>query len=92
MAQALEAAVLTGEDGAEAWRDRMGALRETFLDAIEREGALRPGWTVDSAADWVWARVQPATWRHLVVDRGWDPGDLAARTVASVREEILANV
>ena len=94
VAQALEAAVIAGEDGADAWHDRMGALRETFRAAVERlaaEGALRDGWTVDAAADWAWARCQPATWRHLVVDRGWSADELIRRTTVSIVAEI-ANV
>ena len=65
----LEAAVITDDDAADAWRDRMGELREAFRFAIERVAARRraraDGWTVDAAADWVWARCQPsnrATW------------------------------
>jgi AcrR family transcriptional regulator len=89
VAAELEAAVITGEDGAEAWNDRMGELREAFRVAVERL-ELAPGWTVDTAADWAWARCQPSSWRHLVQERGWDPGEYARRTTASVLGEILA--
>jgi AcrR family transcriptional regulator len=89
VAAELEAAVITGEDGAEAWDDRMGELREAFRVAVERL-ELAPGWTVDTAADWAWARCQPSSWRHLVQERGWDPGEYARRTTASVLGEILA--
>jgi AcrR family transcriptional regulator len=89
VAAELEAAVITGEDGAEAWNDRMGELREAFRVAVERL-ELAPGWTVDTAADWAWARCQPSSWRHLVQERGWDPGEYARRTTASVLREILA--
>jgi AcrR family transcriptional regulator len=89
VAAELEAALITGEDGAEAWNDRMGELREAFRVAVERL-ELAPGWTVDAAADWAWARCQPSSWRHLVQERGWDPGEYARRTTASVLAEILA--
>jgi hypothetical protein len=89
VAAELEAAVITGEDGAEAWDDRMGELREAFRVAVERVD-LAPGWTVETAADWAWARCQPSSWRHLVQERGWDPGEYARRTTASVLGEILA--
>ena len=88
----LEAALITGEDGAGAWRDRMGELREAFriaVDRVARDGALAPGWTVDAAADWAWARCQPSTRRHLVAERGWDPDEYVARTVRSILDEIL---
>jgi AcrR family transcriptional regulator len=87
VASALEAAVITGDDGADAWRDRMGELREAFRVAVERL-ALADGWTVDAAADWIWASVQPSTWRHLVDERGWAPGDYVNRAVASILGEI----
>ena len=84
---ALEAAALTGDDGADAWHDRMGELREAFRYATERL-ELAPGWTADTAADWVWARVQPSNWRHLVDERGWPAGDYVDRAVASIRAEL----
>ncbi len=92
VAEALEAALITGEDGAGAWRDRMGELREAFgiaVDRVERDGALAPGWTVEAAADWAWARCQPSTRRHLVGERSWKPDDYVARTVRSILDEIL---
>jgi len=41
---ALEAAALTGDDGADAWHDRMGELHEAFRFATGRL-ELAPGWT-----------------------------------------------
>jgi AcrR family transcriptional regulator len=86
---ALEAAALTGDDGADAWHDRMGELREAFRFATGRL-ELTPGWTADTAADWAWARVQPSNWRHLVDERGWAAGDYVDRAVASIRAELTA--
>jgi AcrR family transcriptional regulator len=88
VAHELEAALITGEDGADAWHDRMGELREAFRLAMERV-ELAPGWTPDRAADWAWARCQPSNWRHLVQERGWDPAEYARRTTASVLGEVL---
>ena len=87
----LEAALLTSGEGAEAWRDRMFDLREAFRLAVERV-ELAPGWTVETAADWAWARCQPTNWRHLVGERGWDPADYARRTSDSILAELVANV
>ena len=39
-----------------AWHDRMDELREAFRFATGRL-TLAPGWTADTAADWVWARL-----------------------------------
>ena len=88
----LEAAAITGDEGADAWRDRMGELREAFRFAVARleaAGGLAPGWTVDAAADWAWARCQPSAWRHLVDERGWNPDEYARRSGASIASEIL---
>ena len=48
VARALEAAYITGDEGGDAWRDRMTELREAFRLALERvaaEGRLAPAWT-----------------------------------------------
>lgn len=92
VARALEAAEITGEEGGAAWRDRMGSLREVFRAAaerVEREGRLAEGWTVETAADWVWARSHLEGWQHLVVERGWSPEDYEEQTVRSILAEVL---
>jgi AcrR family transcriptional regulator len=92
VARALEAAYITGDEGGEAWRDRMTELREAFRIAVDRvaaEGRLAPGWTADAAADWAWARVQPASWAHLVGMRGWDQAEYTERTVGSLLAELV---
>jgi AcrR family transcriptional regulator len=92
VAFALEAAGITGDDGAEAWHDRMGELREAFRLAVERlavDGRLAGGWTVDAAADWAWARSQPSNWRHLVQERGWKVEEYVDRAVGSIVRELV---
>jgi AcrR family transcriptional regulator len=92
VARALEAALVTGDEGGDAWRDRMGELREVLraaLDRVAREGRLAEGWTVDAAADWAWSRIQPTTWQHLVGERGWSAEDYCERTVRSLMSELV---
>jgi AcrR family transcriptional regulator len=92
VATALQAAAETSEDAAEAWRDRMDDLREAFriaLARLRREGRLAPGWSVDAAADWVWARSHLSGWRQLVGDRGWRPERYADRSVRSILAELV---
>ena len=92
VARALEAAATNGDEGGVAWRDRMGDLREMFAAAVERvdqDGRLAEGWTVPSASDWVWARAQPATFQHLVVDRAWPADDYTERAVRSILAEVV---
>jgi len=93
VARALEAACITGDEGGGAWQDRMGELREAFRLTLERvaaDGRLAAGWTIESAADWAWARVLPSSWAHLVGMRGWDPAVYTERTVGSLVAELVA--
>jgi AcrR family transcriptional regulator len=86
VARALEAALVTGDDGGSAWRQRMGELRAALRMAVDRV-ELAPGWTVDEAADWAWSRIQPTTWQHLVGERGWSAEQYTERTVGSLLGE-----
>lgn len=92
VARALEAALVTGDEGGEAWRDRMSELHEAFRLAVARlakEGRLAEGWTVRRAADWLWARVQPSTYAHLVEERGWSDAEYSRRTIDSLIGELV---
>jgi AcrR family transcriptional regulator len=91
VARALEAAA--GAEGAEAWRDRMAALHDTFRVAIARveaDGRLARGWRVAAATDWAWARCHISTYQHLVVERGWDPRDYTDWTVADLLDRLVS--
>ena len=93
VARALEAALITGDEGGEAWRDRMGELHAIFrhaVDRVDRDGALASGWDAAAATDWIWARVQPAAWSYLVEERGWTGSAFADRTVAGLLAECVA--
>ncbi|HKD99106.1 MAG TPA: TetR/AcrR family transcriptional regulator [Micromonosporaceae bacterium] len=90
-ARALEAAATVGADGREAYTDRMTDWRAGVRVAVARladAGQLAGGWDVDDATDWVWAQVHPATYHHLVAERGWPP-EKAASTVIAVLERTL---
>ena len=88
VARALEAALVTGDEGGVAWRERMGELHAVLARAVERVD-LAPGWTVETATDWAWARVQPAGFDHLVTGRGWSAEEYAERVTRSVMAEIV---
>jgi AcrR family transcriptional regulator len=93
VARALEAAVTTGDEGGEAWRDRTDDIHEAFRLAVERvadDGRLAGGWDVTTAADWVFARSHISTWQYLVVERGWSKKAYIERTVTSILREIVA--
>jgi AcrR family transcriptional regulator len=92
VARALLAAEAAGQEGGEAWRDRMGALRWGVGLVVQRvadAGRLAEDWTVETASDWVWSRIHFTTWYHLAVERGWDRQTLADHTVRSVLVEIV---
>jgi AcrR family transcriptional regulator len=89
VARALEAALVTGDDGGTAWRDRMDELHQIVRAAVARL-PLADGWTPDTAADWAWSRIQPTTWQHLVSERGWSAERYTDHTVGSLLRELSA--
>jgi AcrR family transcriptional regulator len=92
--RALEAAYITGDEGGETWQDRINDLREGCrlgLARVAADNRLAPGWTVESAADWAWARIQPSTRAHLVGMRGWDPGTYTEHTIGSLLAELTSD-
>ena len=94
VALGLEAALIAGEEGAVAWRDRMGELHQAFRHATARlaeAGELTPGWSPERAADWAWAQVQPSNWLHLVIERGWSAEEYVSHATATINGR-LANV
>jgi AcrR family transcriptional regulator len=91
VARALEAAAITGAEGAKAYHDRMQAWRETLrisVAALAEAGLLRRDWTVDQAADWVWARTQPGAYDYLVRQCGWTAKAVTDRSIRSVISEL----
>ncbi len=93
VAVALEAAQLTGGDGAGAYRDRMHDWWNGIRIAIQRladAGELSPHWDVDTATDWVWASVHPTTFHHLVTERGWTATDTSQRIIEALARDLLA--
>jgi hypothetical protein len=61
-------------------------LREMIV-TVEREGALRAEWSVDEAADYLWAASSVQMWDLLTGDRHWDAprvGETLRRTIPAV--------
>jgi AcrR family transcriptional regulator len=95
VARALEAAAITGSEGAEAYTDRMEDWREGLRLAVERvhgSGGLSERWDVEAATDWLWALVHPTAFHHLVHERGWRAEAMRARTLDVVERELLRTV
>ena len=92
IAQLLSAASQTDPEARVAWDDRMNLLRRNSLSLAKRlaeAGLLRPEWTAERAADWIWHRTHLDGWRHLVAERGWDAEDYGRRVAASLRRDLL---
>jgi hypothetical protein len=44
---------------------------------------------VRRATDWIWARLQPSAYAHLVEERGWSAADYTQRTIDSLIGELV---
>lgn len=89
---ALEAAWLTGGDGAAAYRDRMDDWRSGLrlvVAALADGEALADGWTVETATDWLWATSHPTHYHHLTSERGWSAASTRRRLVASLEQALV---
>jgi AcrR family transcriptional regulator len=87
VARALEAASITGDEGAAAWQVRMRRLHGQFAAAVAKL-ELAPGWTPETATDWVWARLQPSAYAALVEERGWTHAHFTEWSVGSLVSEL----
>ncbi|MDJ0825060.1 MAG: helix-turn-helix domain-containing protein [Rhodobacter sp.] len=66
----------------EAWDGRMAAVREgcaAAIAALEREGRLRPNWTLTTATDLFWAMLSVPVWEQLTQGCGWSSTDYIER-------------
>jgi AcrR family transcriptional regulator len=74
IASVIYAARRSDEAAEAAWQDRMvfrrGNIRRDMA-RLKKEGLLAEGWTVDQAADFVWALFSVHTYEYLVVEQGW---------------------
>lgn len=63
------------------WHDHC----RTLAARLEAEGRLAPPWTVDTAADMLWALMSFDVLEGLLVERGWSEQQLAERLAAMFR-------
>ena len=71
-------AMLLAQDGddaaAEAWKDRMLAMREgchAAIAALDADGTLAKEWQITPATDVLWTMLSVQNWEHLVNECGW---------------------
>lgn len=70
----------TDPDAAAAWEDRMADLRgwlRELVASLAADGALRDGWSIDEATDYLWTASSVQVWDLLAVERGWGSGPTA---------------
>ena len=61
---------------AAAWDDRITGRKNVssaIAERIAQEGALAPNWTIETAADLIYALTSPRTWHLLIHELGWAP-------------------
>lgn len=74
IAKALLAMRDTDEAAAEAWDERMQAMRHgcaAAIKALKGDGMLSPDYSVDQATDILWTMLSVRNWEQLTVDCGW---------------------
>jgi AcrR family transcriptional regulator len=95
VAQLLAAASQVDAEARVAWDDRMALLRRltaTLAKRLAKGGCLKPEWSADQAADWIWHRTHLDGWRHLVAERGWSPKAYGRRVSASLESDLLTRL
>lgn len=93
VARALEHVGRTDPDAA-AWRERIAQHQladcRRLAQRLADEHRLLPGWTIDSAADMLWALTSTEPLERLVIDRGWSPQIYAERLARLLRSTFVA--
>ncbi len=80
--QAVDRARRTDEAAAELWTHAMGAWHRgcrDLADRLAREERLAEPWTVETAADLLWAFMSVDLLEDLIEDRGWSEEAYAER-------------
>lgn len=75
----LSAAARSDAGAAVAWRERMEGKRAGIRMAFTRlaaDGQLDPAWKVEEAVDVLAALLSNESYHSLVVEQGWQPGDV----------------
>ena len=74
VAKALLAVRETDKAAATAWDDRMDAVYTScrnIIKALNADGMLVPGWSIEEAADFLWTMLSVRNWESLTIERGW---------------------
>ncbi len=93
VARALMAMKDTDEAAADAWADRMAAVRhgcQAAVDALKRDGQLSADYSVREATDMLWALLSVQNWEHLTQACGWTQRQYVARMQALAHKLLVA--
>lgn len=74
VARALIALQEIDAEAAKAWGQRMQDVREgceAAIRALDRDGDLAEGWTIETATDLLWSMLSVETWSRLNGTCGW---------------------
>jgi AcrR family transcriptional regulator len=93
LVKALLALRDTDEAAAAAWTDRM----EEFFQGchfvvvqLARDEVLAPIWTVETAADFLWALLSTEMWERLTIERRWSQAQYIERMQLAAKRALLA--
>jgi AcrR family transcriptional regulator len=81
----------------DAARWRREIAEHQFVDCralaarLDREQCLAPGWTIDTAADMLWALISTEPLEKLLVDRQWSPQQYAERYAQLLSSAFVAS-
>lgn len=92
VAKALMAMQATDKAAGAAWRDRMAAVRHgcaAAVDALARDGRLRPERSQEEATDLLWTLLSVRMWEHLTRDCGWPQAAYLAAMKDLARSALL---
>jgi len=92
LAKALMTVRETDEAAAAAWNDRMAAVYGGCIASVQclvEAGVLAPGWTVATAADFMWATLSIAVWEHLTIERGWTNEQYVERITMALKKALV---
>lgn len=91
VARALDAVRRTDEDAERSWQDRLKdrlfGCRQ-IVEKLRKEGTLRPGLDLQTAADLLWSLTSLRTWEDLVLARGWTPQQYEKRMTELLLEAL----
>ncbi len=94
VARAILALQGTDAAAAAAWDDRMQAVRQgcqAAVTALERDGALAPGFAAEVATDILWTLLSVRNWEQFTGPCGWSQGDYIAAMTRLARRALVAD-